>query len=308
MSPEAFADALAATSVGYMFLDRAIASMAIDEGHIAITFNYLNLADLQQRRWPDIERKAQASHRNRPGERAESAIKGKITSDVNWLRWFLGAREDALVVTRHDGALWWACFGDATVLDTDQYRYRRSRRGWQRLEGQDKEALHPFHTWLTTSRPTAANYTIEEFKNLLQAQYSSELASRSEKLLASARELANRAFSAALQSGTAKGGVYKDKNFGFDSKDALEAHILQLFEKQGGRCALTGLELVLHGMDTTDVEHECLVSLDRITSDGHYSASNLQLVCSFANRWKGTSDHAHMTRLLQLVRAVETAH
>lgn len=47
-------------------------------------------------------------------------------------------------------------------------------------------------------------------------------------------------------------------------------------------------------------------SLDRIDSDGHYEAGNLQVVCRFINFWKGASDDEEFRRLLELVRGIES--
>jgi hypothetical protein len=55
-----------------------------------------------------------------------------------------------------------------------------------------------------------------------------------------------------------------------------------------------------HDGDDDDVELLC--SLDRIDSDGHYEAGNLQIVCRFVNRWKNDGDDAAFRRLIALVR------
>lgn len=51
---------------------------------------------------------------------------------------------------------------------------------------------------------------------------------------------------------------------------------------------------------------EMLCSLDRIDSEGHYEAGNLQIVCRFVNRWKGSSDDDGFRRLIRVVRSIET--
>jgi hypothetical protein len=68
------------------------------------------------------------------------------------------------------------------------------------------------------------------------------------------------------------------------------------------RCALTGIPLQPHG---PDVDKNLLPSLDRIDSEGHYEAGNLQVVCQFVNYWKGASDNEEFRRLLILVRGEE---
>jgi hypothetical protein len=62
---------------------------------------------------------------------------------------------------------------------------------------------------------------------------------------------------------------------------------------------LTGLEMILDGVDG-DRELRC--SLDRIDSSKHYERGNLQIVCKFANRWKGASDNDQFKRLVEMIR------
>jgi len=90
----------------------------------------------------------------------------------------------------------------------------------------------------------------------------------------------------------------KNKDLRFHG-DALEEHIRVLLEAQQGRCALTHLPLALDGERE---DSDLLCSLDRIDSDGHYEAGNLQIVCRFANRWKGSDKDEAFRRLLSLVR------
>lgn len=80
----------------------------------------------------------------------------------------------------------------------------------------------------------------------------------------------------------------------------LELYITDLIEAQDGLCALSGLALQYDGECDNA---ELLCSLDRIDSDGHYEAGNLQVVCKFINRWKNSSDDATFRRLIDLVRA-----
>lgn len=71
---------------------------------------------------------------------------------------------------------------------------------------------------------------------------------------------------------------------------------------QGNHCALTGIPFQFHG---ADADKNLLPSLDRIDSDGHYEAGNLQVVCQFINFWKGSGDKEDFRRLLTLVRGEE---
>jgi hypothetical protein len=75
-----------------------------------------------------------------------------------------------------------------------------------------------------------------------------------------------------------------------------------LLDLQGNRCALTGIPFEFHGMDS---DKNLLPSLDRIDSDGHYEAGNLQIVCQFINFWKSDQDNEEFKRLLMLVRGTD---
>lgn len=308
MNPHAVAAALSATSVRYMFTASSAAQEAIPAGRIAITFDHLSAELLQRRQWNEIEQKVRAAQLANRGQKGDAAVKAQINSDLNWLRWFLDAQADTVVVTRVKGVLWWACFDGSDVADAGHYRYRQSRHGWQRIEFLDPKHLNGFDGWLTTMRPTAANRTIQEFVGLLDLQQAATTADRDARRLATARVLASRALQAEQQSGKEKGGTYKVKDVEFESEDALVAHILDMFEHQGGSCKLTALPMVLLGEGGSVVEQECEASLDRVSSNGHYVAMNLQLVCKFINRWKGTAENAHMEQLLHLVRYGEAGY
>jgi hypothetical protein len=60
----------------------------------------------------------------------------------------------------------------------------------------------------------------------------------------------------------------------------LERLLASLLDLQGNRCALTGIPFQFHG---PDADNNLLPSVDRIDSDGHYEAGNLQIVCQFIN-------------------------
>jgi len=60
--------------------------------------------------------------------------------------------------------------------------------------------------------------------------------------------------------------------------------LVELHEKQNGKCALSGVELTKitgKGQITTNA------SLDRIKAGKAYSKSNVRLVCNFANSFRG---------------------
>lgn len=90
----------------------------------------------------------------------------------------------------------------------------------------------------------------------------------------------------------------KNKELRFSRTD-LEAYIDNLIAAQDGLCALSGVPLQYHGAED---DPERLCSLDRIDSDGHYEAGNLQVVCRFVNRWKNDGKDEEFRRLLDLVR------
>lgn len=80
-------------------------------------------------------------------------------------------------------------------------------------------------------------------------------------------------------------GILKDKkryNKGFD----IDYHfILNLYNKQNGKCALTGITLTTYkgkGLYFSNV------SIDRINPNKGYTQDNVQLVCFWANQSKGT--------------------
>jgi hypothetical protein len=82
----------------------------------------------------------------------------------------------------------------------------------------------------------------------------------------------------------------------------LEQLLASLLDLQGNSCALTGIPFHFLG---PDADRDLLPSVDRIDSNGHYEAGNLQVVCQFINFWKGDSDNEEFKRLLMLVRVGE---
>jgi len=81
----------------------------------------------------------------------------------------------------------------------------------------------------------------------------------------------------------------------------LEKLIGSLLDLQDNCCALTGIPVQFHSVDA---DNNLLPSLDRIDSNGHYEAGNLQIVCRFINFWKSDSDNEEFRNLLMLVREV----
>jgi hypothetical protein len=96
--------------------------------------------------------------------------------------------------------------------------------------------------------------------------------------------------------------IVKNKELRMSSTE-LEKLIASLLDLQDNRCALTGIRFHFHG---PDADKDLLPSLDRIDSDGHYEAGNLQVVCQFINFWKADTDNEKFRQLLMLVRGAET--
>jgi len=103
------------------------------------------------------------------------------------------------------------------------------------------------------------------------------------------------------QSGDVSVVVKKDKTLGFRDQFELERYIDDLMIGQDGMCALTGLRMLF---DDDDEDPELSCSLDRIDSNGHYERGNLQIVCKFANRWKGASDNDKFVNLIAKIRSL----
>lgn len=116
----------------------------------------------------------------------------------------------------------------------------------------------------------------------------------------SVRRMAATARSTAAASESVGLRTLKNKQLGLACGE-LEDHIRALIKHQRGRCALTGLDLAYDDAEDRDL----LCSLDRIDSNGHYEAGNLQVVCQFANRWKSDDTDSNFRRLLRLVRTVD---
>lgn len=79
----------------------------------------------------------------------------------------------------------------------------------------------------------------------------------------------------------------------------LEARIKELLDEGSDCCAITGLPFEFEG---DGIDQNMHPSLDRIDSDGHYEASNVQLVCQFINFWKRATPDDEFRRLIQIVR------
>ena len=171
-------------------------------------------------------------------------------------------------------------------LNTDNAQYALAL-----INGDDLKLWHDRQLWRDKNQKAYSQY--------------SEVKSYSRRQMVAYRvaeeRMADMALKTTLQSnGQEKTGKSKIKEFRFSSKTELERHIVALIELQDGLCALTDLPLE---MDEKHGDKELFCSLDRIDSDGHYEAGNLQIVCRFANRWKGADDNAEFRRLIEHVRS-----
>lgn len=117
-----------------------------------------------------------------------------------------------------------------------------------------------------------------------------------------ALRMVQTAMGTAAGSGKKETRITKTKENRFGSAVEFQRHLEALIEAQEGLCAITELRLQYDG-DYDD--GELLPSLDRIDSDGHYEAGNLQVVCRFVNRWKSDGDDGEFKRLIALVQRTD---
>lgn len=94
----------------------------------------------------------------------------------------------------------------------------------------------------------------------------------------------------------------KNKEVLFANTSVFADYIKDLLLEQEGACAITSLPLQYEGQAD---DPEMICSLDRIDSNGHYEAGNLQVVCRFVNRWKNDSDDDEFRRLIRLLQGSE---
>ena len=76
--------------------------------------------------------------------------------------------------------------------------------------------------------------------------------------------------------------LHKIRNRKYKSDLTLD-NLKLIWEKQNGKCAITGLQMILpETTSSTNVGPKC-VSIDRIDNSKGYSIDNIQLVCYSAN-------------------------
>jgi hypothetical protein len=76
-----------------------------------------------------------------------------------------------------------------------------------------------------------------------------------------------------------------------------KADVWDLYLKQNGRCALTGLPVSF----CHNNYRGRTASLDRICSKGHYTIDNVQILHTETNKMKNNFDEAYFKEMCQLV-------
>jgi hypothetical protein len=161
------------------------------------------------------------------------------------------------------------------------------------IAGEDVSSWHQLRDW----REKLERSGKEAVKSFSAAEIVEE------RMKQTAARMVKTAQQTAIQSGQVVISLTKDKHFLFGSEKAAQDYSLELMKKQQGRCALTGLQMLL---DDEPGDEQCRYSLDRIDSSKHYEPENLQLVCRFANLWKSASDNEEFKRLIAIVRSSVT--
>lgn len=94
----------------------------------------------------------------------------------------------------------------------------------------------------------------------------------------------------------------RTKKNGYKKKIAVDVELgflLQLWDRQDGKCALTGIQMSHRYHDLRSV------SIDRLDSSKSYTPFNIQLVCKAMNLGKGPHSQHEMLEFLQEVRITQ---
>lgn len=169
------------------------------------------------------------------------------------------------------------------------------------IEGGDLEPWHSRQVWKDKNGRASSKHGEVRLADARRKVAYREAAERLAELTqpTGIERMVKTAFKTAAQSnGQEVVRVVKNKEVRFSAR-ALEDHIVELLERQEGLCALTDQRL---DYDEPQGDADFFVSLDRIDSNGHYEVGNLQVVCRFANRWKGAADDAQFRRLIGAIR------
>lgn len=172
------------------------------------------------------------------------------------------------------------------------------------IAGADLSAWHNSPHWSKRSESSKSGYA--QIKYGTQAD---KIAYQRASDLFNEADAAERMARTALGTTNSSNGqiverMVKRKDLLFPSAAALQDYITELMGAQEYRCELTGLPLEL---DEADGDPAMFASLDRIDSKGHYEPGNLQVVCRFANFWKGASEDAEFRRLIGVIRSASNA-
>lgn len=168
------------------------------------------------------------------------------------------------------------------------------------IAGDDLSQWHSSPRWTKRSETAKNGYAPIKYgsqADKIAYQRASELFDAADAADRMARTAVNTASSA---NGQTVARVVKKKDLGFPSAAALQDYITDLMGAQEYNCELTGLPLEL---DEVNGDAAMFASLDRIDSSGNYAPGNLQVVCRFANFWKGASDDAEFRRLIDVIRS-----
>lgn len=164
------------------------------------------------------------------------------------------------------------------------------------VEGTDRETWHNLPEWRAKEERSGKG-AVRTFNPAEIARIEEE-----QRMRQTAARMVKTAVQTAIQSGQEVLSVTKDKRFLFPSEAAAQEYALDLMKNQEGRCALSGLRMLL---DAEQGDDQLRYSLDRIDSSKHYEPGNLQVVSKFINKWKGAMDNEEFKRLLVLVRATQ---
>jgi len=81
--------------------------------------------------------------------------------------------------------------------------------------------------------------------------------------------------------------------------DISKEEVYKLYLKQGGKCALSGVEMT--HIRTHDVEGDTNISIDRIDPEGLYDIENIQLVCKRVNFMKHNNNQKNFLNWVGLI-------
>lgn len=168
------------------------------------------------------------------------------------------------------------------------------------IAGDDLSQWHASPRWVKRSETAKKGYAPIKY-----GSQADKIAYQRASELFNAADAADRMARTAVKTTNSANGqtaerVMKRKDLVFPSAAALQDYITNLMGSQEYSCELTGLPLEL---DEVNGDPAMFASLDRIDSSGHYAPGNLQVVCRFANLWKGASDDTEFRRLIEVIRS-----